>query len=93
MYYPNADEENSELCIEFGKFRINYLSELTFENFAIRTLELENVEVRKTFLFKFFFSSKNKYIFNQSKKRNALFTIATTRIGQTLANPSTQHRF
>jgi protein tyrosine phosphatase len=45
MYYPNADEDNSELYMEFGRFRVNYLSELTFEDFAIRTLELENIEI------------------------------------------------
>ena len=45
MYYPNVDEDNSELSVEYGKFRLNYLSELTFEDFAIRTIECENIEV------------------------------------------------
>ena len=51
MYYPNADEDNSEFIIEYGRFRLNYLSELTFEDFAIRTLELENTEVRNIDLY------------------------------------------
>jgi hypothetical protein len=55
MYYPNADEENSEFIIEYGRFRLNYLSELTFEDFAIRTLELENIEVKNWSLYHSFF--------------------------------------
>jgi hypothetical protein len=45
MYYPNTDEENDELNLEFGKFRLGYLSERVFEDFAIRSIECENSEV------------------------------------------------
>ena len=45
MYYPNVDEENSEMVVEFGKFRLNYLSEKPFEDFSIRVIECENVQV------------------------------------------------
>lgn len=47
MYYPNVDEDNSELSVEYGKFRLNYLSELPFEDFAIRTIECENIEQKE----------------------------------------------
>ena len=96
MYYPNADEDNSEFILEYGRFRLNYLSELTFEDFAIRTLELENVEVGENTLriFFFFFSILfNFIILISSKKKNAPCTIVTTRIGLTLASPNTQRHF
>ena len=45
MYYPNVDEENMDLAVEFGKFRLNYLSEKPYEDYTIRTIECENLEV------------------------------------------------
>ena len=45
MYYPNTDEEGGELKVEFGKFRLNYASERLFQDFAIRNIECENLEV------------------------------------------------
>lgn len=45
MYFPNVDEESSDLTLEFGKFRLNYLSEKPFKDFTIRTIECENLEV------------------------------------------------
>lgn len=92
MYYPNADEENSEFLIEYGRFRLNYSSELTFEDFAIRTLELENIEVRNWSLCHNFFASfhiKNNY----SKKKNASFIIVIIQIGQISVSQNTQHHF
>ena len=47
MYYPNTDEENDESTLEFGKYRLNYLSERIFEDFAIRSIECINMEVNK----------------------------------------------
>lgn len=51
MYYPNLDEENSEETLEFGKFRLNYMSERPFTDFAIRVIECENMEVSQTIIF------------------------------------------
>ena len=51
MYYPSVDEDNSELCIEFGKFRLSYSSERPFEDFSIRTIDCENIEVIFIFIF------------------------------------------
>ena len=45
MYYPNLDEDNSETTIEFGKFRLNYLSETPSKDYSIRTIECENLQV------------------------------------------------
>lgn len=45
MYYPNLDEENAEMTLEFGKFRLNYQSERPFKDFSIRTIECENLQV------------------------------------------------
>ena len=45
MYYPNTDEEDAEMRLEFGKFRLNYVSERLFQDFAIRIIECENAEV------------------------------------------------
>jgi hypothetical protein len=51
MYYPNVDEENSDMVIEFGKFRLNYLSEKPNVDYSIRTIECENLQVG--FLYRF----------------------------------------
>jgi protein tyrosine phosphatase len=48
MYYPNTDEEDGELKLEFGKFRLNYSSERLFQDFAIRTVECENLEQKQS---------------------------------------------
>lgn len=45
MYYPNSDEEDAEMRLDFGKFRLNYVSERLFQDFAIRIIECENAEV------------------------------------------------
>lgn len=45
MYYPNADEENGELELEFGKFKLHYLSEKPSKDFSIRIIDCENTEV------------------------------------------------
>jgi protein tyrosine phosphatase len=47
MYYPNLDEINSELEIEFGKFRLNYLSERPMKDYVIREIECENMEQKE----------------------------------------------
>lgn len=45
MYFPNVDEENGEANLKFGKFNLNYIKEKLFEDFSIRTIEVENLEV------------------------------------------------
>ena len=45
MYYPNKDEINGQLVMEFGKFKINYLNENKLNEYLIRTIELENLEL------------------------------------------------
>lgn len=45
MYYPNVDEENCDFTITFGKFKLNYMSEKPYQDFTIRTIECENLEV------------------------------------------------
>lgn len=45
MYYPNVDEENCDFTLTFGKFKLNYLSEKPYQDFTIRTIECENLEV------------------------------------------------
>jgi hypothetical protein len=46
VYYPNVDEDDSELEMIFGKFQISYLSEQPFEDYVIRKLEVENLDVK-----------------------------------------------
>ena len=45
MYFPNADEDNGDMTLKFGKFNLNYVSETPFEDFSIRIIECENLEV------------------------------------------------
>ena len=45
VYYPNVDEDDSELEMIFGKFQISYSSEQPFEDYVIRKLEVENLDV------------------------------------------------
>jgi len=48
MYFPNADEDNGDMTLKFGKFNLNYISEIPFEDFSIRTIECENMEQKET---------------------------------------------
>ncbi len=50
MYYPNVDEDNSDTTIEFGKFRLNYLSEKPSQDYSIRRIECENLQVNLTII-------------------------------------------
>jgi hypothetical protein len=49
MYFPNADEDNGDMTLKFGKFNLNYVSETPFEDFSIRIIECENLEVKSNF--------------------------------------------
>lgn len=51
VYYPNVDEDESDLEMNFGKFQISYLSEQPFEDYVIRRLEVENLDVISLVLF------------------------------------------
>lgn len=48
MYYPNLDEDNYEMTLTFGKFRLNYISEQPGEDYSIRVIECENLEQKET---------------------------------------------
>ncbi len=46
MYFPNLDEDdNSEMTLTFGKFKLNYISEQPGIDYSIRVIECENLEV------------------------------------------------
>ena len=45
MYYPNLDEDNSEMTFTFGKFRLNYISEQPGIDYSVRVIECEKLEV------------------------------------------------
>lgn len=48
MYYPNLDEDNYEMTLTFGKFRLNYISEQPGVDYSIRVIECENLEQKET---------------------------------------------
>jgi hypothetical protein len=45
MYFPNLDDDSSEMTLQFGKFRLNYVSEQPSLDYSIRVIECENLEV------------------------------------------------
>ena len=45
MYFPNLDDDISEMTLTFGKFRLNYISEQPSIDYSIRVIECENTEV------------------------------------------------
>lgn len=56
MYFPNVDEDNCEMTLTFGKFKLNYVSEQPDNDYSIRVIECENLEqkeVRELYQFHF----------------------------------------
>ena len=91
MYYPNLDEDNSDTTIEFGKFRLNYLSETPSQDYSIRRIECENLQVINIInLEKKIIQKLNK---NKRIKKKESFFIVILLIGLILASHNTQQLF